>query len=78
LVIDLKRALDDYAAFLDAELNSRLDKMNLRSAVVGAYTIETKAPSKVEYPPEVLREALSSACRGGQDRSRSDRPHGGR
>jgi hypothetical protein len=62
-VIDLKRALDDYATFLDAELNRRLDRMNMRSAVVGAYVIETKAPSKVEYPPEALREALAPLSR---------------
>jgi ribosomal protein L25 (general stress protein Ctc) len=65
-VIDLKRALDDYATFLDAELNRRLDRMNMRSAVVGAYVIETKAPSKVEYPPEALREALTALVEAGK------------
>lgn len=58
-VTDLKRALDQYASHIDDELTRRLDRMGRRSAQVGGYEIETKAPTSIDYPIAGLREALS-------------------
>lgn len=57
-VVDIKRALDQFAAALDEQLTHRLDRMGTRSATVGQWTIETKAPTVTEYPADVLRSAL--------------------
>lgn len=57
-VTDLKRALDSYASHLDDELTRRLDRMGRRSADVGGWTIETKAPTVTDYPVAALRAAL--------------------
>jgi hypothetical protein len=57
-VTDLKRALDQYASHLDDELTRRLDRMGRRSADVGGWTIETKAPTTTDYPVDALRGAL--------------------
>lgn len=57
-VVQLKRALDDFASVLDAELTARLDRANTRSASVGPWMLEGKAPSTTEYPVPALEEAL--------------------
>lgn len=64
-VTGLKRHLDDYASYLDSALNERLDKMNTRSAKVGSWTIETKAPSVAEYPVDALSKALDTLIEAG-------------
>lgn len=57
-VTDLKRDLDHYATFLDGELTRRLDRMGRRSASVGGWGIETKAPTTTEWDEALLYEAL--------------------
>lgn len=63
-VVETKRDLDAYVSYLDESLTSRLDRMGRRSAVVGGYTIETKAPTTTEYDQSLLRNALEDliAC----------------
>ena len=57
-VIDEKRSLDQYAAALDEALTDRLDRMGRRSAEVGGWTIETRAPTTTDYPLDAVRAAL--------------------
>lgn len=60
---ELRVALDAYRRDIDTELNARLDRANTRSTEIagaaGAYRIETKAPTVVDYPEGPLREALT-------------------
>jgi hypothetical protein len=57
-VTELRNALNVYASFLDEELNRRLDKENTRSATVGGWKIETKAPTTLTFDPESLAVAI--------------------
>lgn len=65
-VVNLKKSLDDFASFLDAELNRRLDGMNTRSARVGSFAVETKAPFTTEYPVEALERVLDELIADGK------------
>lgn len=65
-VTDLKAVLDDYATFLDAELNIRLDKGNTRSAWVGEWELSTKAPTQTVYPVDVLGRVLDELIAAGK------------
>lgn len=55
---EMKTAINQYVAAVDEELTRRLDRMGRRSADVGGFSIETKAPTITEYPEEQLRGAL--------------------
>lgn len=57
-VTDLRNALAQYAQALDDEMTSRLDKENTRSADVGSWHIETKAPTIVSFDPDKLAVAI--------------------
>jgi hypothetical protein len=57
-LVELKRQLDDLAHALDGELTARLDKANTRSADIGDWRIEGKAPTVTDYPAGALGEAL--------------------
>lgn len=57
-VVELKKALDQYAAAIDEELVRRLDLENTRSAEVGGYRIETKAPTTTTFDPVRLAVAI--------------------
>jgi hypothetical protein len=57
-VTELRSALNVYASFLDEELNRRLDKENTRSATVGGWKIETKAPTTLTFDPDSLAVAI--------------------
>lgn len=57
-VTELRDELSRYAAFIDAELTARLDKENTRSAEVGGYRIETKAPTTLTFEPGALATAV--------------------
>lgn len=59
-VVELKRALDQYASHIDDELTRRLDRMGRRSVTVGEFEIETKAPTKTDYDLNALLSALQS------------------
>lgn len=55
---DMKKSIDQYLSHIDDELTRRLDRMGRRSAVVGGYEIETKAPTTTDYPLDAVRAAL--------------------
>lgn len=57
-VTDLRNALAQYAQAIDDELTARLDKENTRSAEVGGFKIETKAPTTLTFDPDTLHVAL--------------------
>lgn len=57
-VTDLRNALAQYAQAIDDELTARLDKENTRSAVVGEWRIETKAPTALTFEPDRLAVAV--------------------
>jgi hypothetical protein len=57
-VTELRASLANYATFLDEELTRRLDKENTRSADVGEWHIETKAPTTLTFEPDRLAVAV--------------------
>lgn len=65
-VVEDKRSLDQYAFHLDAELTGRLDAENTRSAEVGQWRIETKAPQVTKYPADALSAALDALIAAGK------------
>lgn len=57
-VTELRAALAMYASYLDDALTARLDKENTRSAEVGGFRIETKAPTTISFEPGRLAVAV--------------------
>lgn len=57
-VTELRSDLANYAFYLDEELTRRLDKENTRSADVGEWHIETKAPTTISFEPDRLAVAI--------------------
>lgn len=57
-VTELRDSLNQFASYLDEELTRRLDHENTRSATVGEWKIETKAPTTLTFESGALGVAI--------------------